>query len=180
VHEWTHNYLSFRPLGVRYFTSNDLRTINETVADIVGVELARTIAGRWPLEAEATPAERPAEPRARSGDIDLRAELRSLRGEAEALLSEGRTEAAETLMEERRRYLADNGYYIRKINQAYFAFVNLYAGESGSAGAVNPIGPKLDELRRLSGSLSAFLGIAGDLTSVADLDRALDEVRAGR
>jgi hypothetical protein len=38
---------------------------------------------------------------------------------------------------------------------------------------VNPIGPKLDELRRRSASLAAFLSVAGDLTSVAELDRAL-------
>ena len=30
AHEWVHNYLFFRPLGIRYNASNALRTINET------------------------------------------------------------------------------------------------------------------------------------------------------
>ena len=40
------------------------------------------------------------------------------------------------------------GFHIRRINQAYFAFNNLYAGEPGSPAATNPIGPKVDELRK--------------------------------
>jgi hypothetical protein len=76
-------------------------------------------------------------------------------------------------MEQRRQELAARGVRIRKINQAYFAFVNLYAGERGSPGATNPIGPKVDELRRRAGSLAAFVRIAGGLTSVRELDEAL-------
>ncbi len=73
-------------------------------------------------------------------------------------------------MEEKRRYLADNGYYIRKLNQAYFAFHGSYAD---SAGSIDPIGPKLDTLRKESTSLKAFVERARDLTSESDLDRAL-------
>ncbi len=40
AHEWTHHYLFFRPLGLHYYSSNDLRTINETVANLVGNEMA--------------------------------------------------------------------------------------------------------------------------------------------
>jgi hypothetical protein len=108
--------------------------------------------------------------------VDLRAELVKLRGEVDALLADGKIEEAEALMEERRRFLAANGHYIRRLNQAYFAFINLYAGEAGSPGATNPIGPKVDHLRRLSPSLAAFLDVAGDLTSVADLDQALADL----
>ena len=78
-------------------------------------------------------------------------------------------------MEEKRRELADAGFFIRKLNQAYFAFTNLYAGESGSPAAVNPIGPKVDQLRRQSDSLSQFLDRVGGVTSVAALDRLLGE-----
>jgi hypothetical protein len=76
-------------------------------------------------------------------------------------------------MEERRGDLAARGYYVRKINQAFFAFTNLYAGEAGAPGATNPIGPKVDELRRRSASLAEFIAVVGDVTSVFDLDRAL-------
>ena len=78
AHEWTHNYLFFRPLGFNYYASNDLRTINETVADLVGNELAEAAIARWPLDAPApaaTPApSTPAEPR-----FDIGQALRSLR-----------------------------------------------------------------------------------------------------
>src|SRR5688572_28279357 len=39
AHEWAHNYLVFYPLGWNYFKSQDLTTINETVAEIVGNEI---------------------------------------------------------------------------------------------------------------------------------------------
>ena len=40
AHEWVHHYLAFYPLGASYFRSQDLRTLNETVADVVGDEVA--------------------------------------------------------------------------------------------------------------------------------------------
>ena len=171
AHEWTHNYLFFRPLGVRYFKNNDLRTINETVANIVGQELAARVVERWPLESPApsiSPSTVPPKP-----GVDLHAELQKLRGDVDNLLADGKIDEAEALMEQRRRELADEGYFIRKINQAYFAYLNLYAGTTGAAAATNPIGPKVDALRSLSSSLSQFVDIVGNVTSVADLDRAL-------
>jgi hypothetical protein len=173
AHEWTHNYLAFRPLGLHYYKNNDLRTINETVADLVGKEIADGVVAKWPLPPKPPPqadsaAQAPAAP-----TIDVRAELVKLRGEVDALLVQGKIDDAEKLMDDRRDYLAANGYYIRKINQAYFAFNNLYAGAAGSPGAVNPIGPKVDELRRRSGSLAAFLKVIGEVTSVNNLDNAL-------
>ena len=59
-------------------------------------------------------------------------------------------------MEEKRVFLAANGYYIRRLNQAYFAFHGSYAD---SAGSIDPIGPKLDELRRTSASLREFVSV---------------------
>jgi hypothetical protein len=175
AHEWVHNYLSFRPLGVRYYDNSDVRTMNETVADLVGREIAESVVRAWPLEPTPDSDDGGPTPSA-STSVDLRAELVKLRGEVDALLADGKIEEAEALMEERRRFLAANGHYIRRLNQAYFAFINLYAGEAGSPGATNPIGPKVDHLRRLSPSLAAFLDVAGDLTSVADLDQALADL----
>jgi hypothetical protein len=173
AHEWMHNYLFFRPLGYNYYDNNDLRTINETVADLVGRELARAVVERWPLAATETPVApaTPAEP-----GLDLRAELRKLRGEVDVLLADGRIEDAEALMEQRRQELAGKGYFIRRINQAYFAYLNLYAGEAGSVAATNPIGPKVDALRSLSSSLRQFVDIVGNVTSIEELDRALLEL----
>jgi len=169
AHEWTHHYLFFRPLGLHYFASNDLRTINETVADLVGNELAQAVLQRWPLQ-ETLPA-----PTNATRTLDIGAELRSLRLEVDKLLAAGEIDTAEALMEQKRRQFVDAGYNFRKLNQAYFAFTNLYAGEAGSPAAVNPIGPKVDQLRRQSVSLSDFLDKIGNVTSVADLDRLLVE-----
>jgi hypothetical protein len=175
AHEWFHNYLFFSPLGFNYYASNDLRALNETIADLVAREVAREVLERWPL-AEAAPAQ-PARPRSRP-PADVGAELRSLRGEVEAMLAEGRIEEAEALMEQRRRELTTRGVYIRKINQAYFAFTNLYAGQAGSPGATNPIGPKVDELRRLSSSLRDFVRAVQGVTSVRELDQLLERARS--
>jgi hypothetical protein len=169
AHEWMHNHLFFRPLGFNYYRNTDVRTINETVADLVGREIARLVVERWPI-GSPQPGE-PMPPAASS--VDLRAELRSLRGEVDALLAAGQIEQAEALMETRRQELAAQGHYFRKINQAYFAYLNLYAGEAGSPAAVNPIGPKVDELRRRTGSLARFVQVIGDVTSSAELDQVL-------
>ena len=174
AHEWMHNYLFFRPLGFNYYGSNDLRTINETVADLTGRELAARVMERWPLQEPAPEPSQVAVPLERG--LDLRAELRMLRGEVDVLLEAGRIEEAEALMEQRRQELADEGYFIRKINQAYFAYLNLYAGEDGSAAATNPIGPKIDELRQRTASLRQFVEIIGGVTSVEELDEALSEL----
>jgi hypothetical protein len=73
-------------------------------------------------------------------------------------------------MEQRRKFLAENGYYIRKINQAYFAFNGLYADTPASR---SPIGPKMTELRQLSPSLGDFLRAVSGITSEEELDRLL-------
>src|SRR5439155_405095 len=39
-HEWLHSYLILFPLGARYFGSSETRTLNESVANIGGKELA--------------------------------------------------------------------------------------------------------------------------------------------
>jgi hypothetical protein len=172
AHEWVHNYLFFYPLGFNYYDSDDLRALNETVANIVGRELAAVVMQVWPLQTNGEDAP-PQDEVARDMDLDIDAELRSLRGEVDAILAEGRVADAERLMEERRRQFAEGGYYIRKLNQAYFAFTNLYAGETGSPSATNPIGPKIDELRGRSVSLRDFVEKVSGVTSVEELDRLL-------
>jgi hypothetical protein len=168
AHEWMHHYLYFAPLGRRYFSSAKLTTLNETVADLVGKELGERVYAEYPPPEARSSAGRSASPPAQR--IDFTAVMRGLRREVEALLRDGEIEEAEQLMEEKRRYLAANGYYIRKLNQAYFAFHGSYAG---SAGSIDPIGPKLDALRSRSESLAEFVQQARELTSEEGLDRAL-------
>ena len=47
AHEWTHTYLYFRPLGWHYGGGGGMRTINETVASIVGDEIGRRVVERY-------------------------------------------------------------------------------------------------------------------------------------
>jgi len=171
AHEWMHSYLFFRPLGFNYYDSYDLRAINETVADLAGRELARLVLAHWPAAQGKGPS--PSTNRPLAPSLDAGAELRALRGEVEALLAAGRIEEAEALMEAKRQDLVARGFYIRKLNQAYFAFTNLYAGPGGSPAATNPIGPKVAELRARSASLKQFVERVSGVTSVAELNRLL-------
>jgi hypothetical protein len=140
---------------------------------MVGRELGDMLYAEYPLQpTPGSSAGRAASPPA--SDIDFVAEMRDLRRQVEALLAQGQIDEAERLMEEKRRYLAVNGYYIRKLNQAYFAFHGSYAD---SAGSIDPIGPKLESLRNESATLAEFVYRARDLTSEADLDQALASAR---
>jgi hypothetical protein len=67
----------------------------------------------------------------------------------------------------------ENGYSVRKLNQAYFAFHGSYAT---GPGAVDPIGPKLEQLRAQRDSLLGFLRTVRGFRGLPDLDRALGSV----
>jgi len=169
AHEWLHNYLAFHPLGRHYFGSPTLRTLNETVASIADREIAGLVRQRFPLPgSDAAPADGQQE----TPKMDFKKEMRALRLEVDRLLGEGKIDEAEALMEDRRKFLAENGYYIRKINQAYFAVRGLYGDNPESTSS---IGPKLREMRRLSPSLAEFIRTVAQITSEADLDRLLAE-----
>ena len=81
-------------------------------------------------------------------------------------LAQGEIEQAEEFMEQKRQYLVENGYYIRKLNQAYFAFHGTYADRPTS---ISPIGVELKRLRSQSDSLKDFLETAASMTSRQDL-----------
>ncbi len=170
AHEWMHHYLYFAPLGRRYYDNGELTTLNETVANMVGEELGARLLAEYPLRGQRAPAPPPQPAPAAPAPFDFTTEMRNLRREVEALLAQGKVDEAERLMEEKREYLAANGYYIRKLNQAYFAFHGSYAD---TAGSIDPIGPKLQDLRANSDSLEQFVEAARSFTSEKDLDQAL-------
>jgi hypothetical protein len=176
AHEWIHHYLFFAPLGRSFYDSDRLLTLNETAANIAGDEIGERMFERYPLERvpEFVSAAPITGPRMSSGgqghDFDFGAEMRNLRLAVDALLEEGRIDEAEALMEERRLVFQENGYYIRRINQAYFAFHGSYADTPASS---DPIGPKMAELRDRSLSLKRFLERVREFKAVEDLDRAL-------
>ena len=47
AHEWVHNFLTLRPLGLNYFSSPELRTMNETAASIAGKEIGLALLERY-------------------------------------------------------------------------------------------------------------------------------------
>lgn len=177
AHEWVHNYLTLFPLGLNYSTSSDLTIMNETVADIVGDEIGRRALERFYPDIARELAER--EAAEETGEtpppaFDFRKEMRHTREIVDLFLSLGRVEDAEKYMEIRRLLFVENGYAIRKLNQAYFAFHGSYG--TGAA-ATSPIGPKLEELRSLTPDVRTFLAIVRGFTSIEDLDQTLAQWR---
>jgi hypothetical protein len=173
AHEWTHTYLFLRPLGMHYGDSRDMTTINETVASIVGREVSdQTLARYYP---ELVPSTKPAASVPAAGASkreDFNQAMRRIRLHVDELLKQGRISEAETYMEAERQKLVAEGYALRRLNQAYFAFHGSYATSPAS---VDPIGPWLHQLRVQSGSLKAFVDRAAGITSLDDLLRAIGE-----
>ncbi len=177
AHEWAHHYLTFHPLGRAYFASADARTINETVADIVGDEVAHIVVERWglparPGQASAPPPAAPAAPAApvppRPGAVDAAQALRALRLDVDALLTVGRVEDAERRMAAVREELAAAGIRYRRINQAFFAWTGSYAAR---ADAVDALGGQLRALRARAGSVARFLAAVQPLRTRAEVAR---------
>jgi len=179
AHEWIHNFLSFRPLGINYATSGELRTMNETVAAIGGKELGRALIETYypeflpppPQPLPPAPSAKPPQP----PPFDFRKEMHETRVRVDELLAQGRIEEAEAYMEERRIFFWENGYQIRKLNQAYFAFHGAYADEPIGAAGEDPIGAAVRKLRALSPSLAAFLNRISWMWSPQQLMEAIDE-----
>ena len=184
AHEWVHQWLWFRPLGRRYFDSPDLTTLNETVATIAGEEIGQLALMRitGPPDHQSPFAYQPpahdhsqddADAIPPENRFDFQAEMRATRVRADALLEAGDIASAEAYMEERRRLFVSEGYPIRKLNQAYFAFHGSYA-TTGAAG-VSVIGEQVQELRRQSPTLTEFLRAAAALTGPEDLARLVQQ-----
>jgi hypothetical protein len=167
-HEWIHQYLAFFPLGRSYFSGSELRTLNETVAGIAGRELAHVFRDRYGSP-QLPPS--PPSPAADEG-FDFWSEMRALRLRVEELLTEGNIEEAEALMRNKRDEFEGHGVFVRRINQAYFAFRGFYADSPGS---IDPIGPKMRNLFDRSRSPGEFVRIVSQITSADDLDRLLGE-----
>ena len=92
--------------------------------------------------------------------------MHTTRVKTDELLAAGKIEEAEAYMEARREIFWQNGYTIRKLNQAYFAFHGAYADIPAFE---NPIGNAIQSLRDSSPSLEAFLKTVSSYTGPQDL-----------
>lgn len=177
AHEWIHNYLTLRPVGVLYFSTPPMRTINETTANIAGTEIGEAVIRRFYPEFAPEPVDEPppdGQPQPEDPLVfDFRAEMHETRVQTDALLAAGKVTEAEAYMEARRQVFWDNGYRIRKLNQAYFAFYGSYADQPGGAAGEDPVGAAVRELRAGSVSLADFLDQMTWVTSYEALQRLI-------
>lgn len=186
AHEWLHNYLYAFPLGYTYDFAGESRIINETTASYFGRVLGRTVLKRYyPDLAELLPPLArpqpyvPAEP----GEIpvfDFGALMNETRVTVDNLLAQGKIEQAETYMETQRQVFVTNGYLIRKLNQAYFAFYGGYQSPGGGAGGEDPIGSAVYDLYASSHSTLEWIRTMRDIITREGLleirDSAVQEV----
>jgi len=183
AHEWIHNYLTLRPLGLSYDVSSELRTMNETTASIGGAEISLAVLQRFypelaPQPAPLTTSDKILEnqqPEPESDVFNFRAEMHETRIQVDALLEEGKIEEAEQYMEARRVFLWKNGYHIRRLNQAYFAFHGAYADSPIGAAGKDPVGPQVRKMRENSASLAEFINRISWMSSFAELQRAVSD-----
>lgn len=171
VEEWLHQYLAFKPLGFRYVMdltgiqrNYEIATMNEAVAGMVSQEIGAALRRQYYTVRNATVA---------PDYSDFYREMREIRLAVDDYLAKGQIESAEQLMDRKREELAVKGYYIRKLNQAYFAWHGTYANQPGS---VSPIGAELRDLRNQCGSVKQFLDIVSRVTSEKELTAEIEKL----
>ena len=206
AHEWMHHYMAFRPLGQKMFTSSEMVTLNETLADIVGREIGDAarellLEGEEPPSLYLSPDEGEIDSECSSGGgetggdcaapqpapesglhgrdehFGYREEMRETRLRVDELLAEGRVDEAEEYMEERRLKFVENGFPIRRLNQAYFAFHGTYAESAASS---SPIAGQLHRFRELMPDLRTFVSEMGGISSYAQFLERLEELEGDR
>ncbi|HSK67433.1 MAG TPA: hypothetical protein VK888_10915, partial [Anaerolineales bacterium] len=160
-----------------------LRTMNETTASIAGGEVGTYVLHKHYPELLASVSHQEQVSLAKdlssteklqdSLTFDFRAEMHETRVKADELLAEGKIEEAEAYMEQRREVFWENGYLIRKLNQAYFAFHGAYADSPGGAAGEDPVGPAVRALREQSDSLADFINTIAWMTSFEELLEAI-------
>lgn len=178
AHEWLHHYFFFQPLGQHMFDDDDMFNLNETIASVVGKEIGDRA---FKMMSEDFFVQQTLPPVNASDDddnveeekFDFATEMRRTRLEVEAMLEDGRVEDAEAYMERRRRLFVENGYAIRKLNQAYFAFYGTYADLPA---AISPIGDEVKRFRALVPHLGDFIKTVSRVSSYDEFLRVLDEL----
>ena len=176
AHEWAHHYLVFYPLGFYYDRSGETRALNETAASLLGEWAGQEVIVRFYAPSlDRTKALPNAltltteEAAASQAHFDFNAEMHHTRVIVDQMLAEGKIKEAEWYMEAQRRYFVANGYRLRRLNQAYFAFHGAYASTPGAAGK-DPIGPAVRQAWALSETPRDFLRTLGPVTTLAALE----------
>ena len=172
AHEWLHSYWFFHPFGRNYFASDEMTTLNETAATLAGNEIGDIVFER--MGGDLSENARRYEAVSKS-DPNFTRFMRDTRIEAERLLGEGKVEEAEEYMRKRQWDLRLRGYYIRKLNQAYFAFRGRYGDSPAS---ISPAGEQMRELRSYVSDIGEFISVISDVSNPAEFDALLQRMRA--
>ena len=169
AHEWLHHYLFAFPLGQAWDHDSEARVINETVASLFAQEVAMLLLRRYYPELAPTAASRQRVNFSGQGSFDFGAEMDRTRRRVDELLERGEVDLAEAWMERQRQRFVANGYPIRRLNQAWFAFYGGYQSEVQGAGGEDPVGPALRELLARSASLHDWVVSLRGITTRAQL-----------
>ena len=179
IEEWFHQYLFFKPLGFLYGLhvagikqDYEIATVNEAFAGIVSREIAGKVYDMFYRSPASAGRVFPAALTAQE-TFDFFAEMRRIRLQVDAYLEQGRVEEAELFMEESQLYLANHGYVIRKLNQAFFAFYGTYADSPISP---SPIGAGLRELRQQNPDLKSYVEAISGMTDATEIRAAAPDV----
>ena len=172
AHEWLHSFFFFRSFGQNYQASEEMFTLNETVADLVGRELGDTTFARIGGDLSVSSSRYLSREKS---DPTLAREMRETRLRTEELLAQGKVEEAEEYMKKRWWRLRLGGYRIRKLNQAYFAFRGRYAEGPAS---LSPIGQEVKELRDLFPDVASFVKTVSGISSYQEFLDLLERLKS--
>ena len=172
AHEWLHSFFFFRSFGQNYQASEEMFTLNETVADLVGRELGDTTFARIGGDLSVSSSRYLSREKS---DPTLAREMRETRLRTEELLAQGKVEEAEEYMKKRWWRLRLGGYRIRKLNQAYFAFRGRYAEGPAS---LSPIGQEVKELRGLFPDVASFVKTVSGVSSYQEFLDLLERLKS--
>lgn len=171
VEEWAHQYLAFKPLGFLYLVDSlgwrqdpEVIVMNETLAGMIAREIGDKVYERY------YPGTGSKMNRQDPGAFDFNSEMRETRLKVDGLLAAGNIEEAERYMQVRRTDFNRQGYAIRKLNQAYFAFHGIYGQDPGS---VSPVYRDMLKLRKNYAGLAGFIDKMSCMTGYKDLGKAL-------
>lgn len=178
AHEWAHQFFALHPIGWRYALDLErdpnMVALNESAAEMIGDEVGWHALERFYGLQRPDPATANAASTTTGQASDFSRRLRASRERVDALLAAGQVDEAERFMEEVRQGLVADGYRIRKLNQAYFAFYGAYAAGGQGAGGADPVGEAVRLLRRRSASIADFVNTMAWLTGPEDLFRTLN------
>ena len=183
AHEWLHHYLFFKPLGQNMFKSSEMQVLNETLAGLAGKEIGETAIRHFTTASAGSSSQIPVgnfaympdDESTKINEFSFNREMRVTRTRVDELLALGMIDEAESYMERRRQIFVANGFPIRKLNQAYFAFNGTYADSAASS---SPIAEQLKRYRNAAPDVGTFIKqVAGHSTyqkfldGLADLER---------